>query len=67
MADGCGVTDVECPWIVTATGTTDGDFSEVEFARVMPDGSISFAEEEIKDAYVLIRPAVWVDVTKLPQ
>ncbi len=58
---------VESPWLVTATGTTDGDFSEVEFARVMPDGSISFEEEAIKDRQVLIRPAVWVDVTKLPK
>lgn len=60
-------TGVTAPWLLTVTGTTDGDFSEVEFARVMEDGSISFAEEEIKEAYVLIRPAVWVDVTKLPQ
>ncbi len=59
--------DVECPWLVTVTGTTDGDFSEVEFARVMPDGSISFEQEAIKDQHVLIRPAIWVDVTKLPQ
>ncbi|MBR6537955.1 MAG: hypothetical protein IKT67_12230 [Lachnospiraceae bacterium] len=60
-------TDVAVPWIVTVTGTTDGDFSEVQFARVMPDGSISFEEEAIKEQHVLIRPAVWVDVTKLPK
>ncbi len=58
-------TDVAVPWIVTVTGTTDGDFSEVQFARVMPDGSISFEEEAIKEQHVLIRPAIWVDVTKL--
>lgn len=58
---------VESPWLLTVTGTTDEDFSEVKFARVMPDGSISFAEEEIKEEYVLIRPAIWVDVTKLPK
>jgi len=58
---------VEAPWIVTVTGTTGGDFSEVKFARVMPDGSLSFDEEGIKNAHVMIRPAVWVDVTKLPQ
>ncbi len=58
-------TDVAVPWIVTVTGTADGDFSEVKFARVMPDGSISYEEEAIKEQYVLIRPAIWVDVTKL--
>jgi len=58
---------VAVPWIVTVTGTTDGDFSEVQFARVMPDGSISFEEEAIKEQHVLIRPAIWVDVTKLPK
>ncbi len=59
-------TEVAVPWIVTVTGTTDGDFSEVEFARVMPDGSISYEEEAIKEAHILIRPAIWVDVTKIP-
>ncbi len=59
-------TGVEAPWILTVTGTTDGDFSEVAFARVMPDGRISFEEEAIKDQYVMIRPAIWVDVTKIP-
>ena len=58
---------MEVPWLVTVTGTTDGDFLNVEFARVMPDGSISFEEEGIKETYVLIRPAIWVDVTKLPK
>lgn len=60
-------TDVAVPWIVTVTGTTDEDFSEVQFARVMPDGSVSFDEEAIKNQHVLIRPAVWVDVTKIPK
>jgi len=55
------------PWLLTVTGTTDGAFSEVEFARVMADGSISFGEEEVTENYVLIRPAIWVDVTKIPQ
>ena len=59
-------TGVEAPWILTVTGTTDGDFSEVVFARVMPDGRISFEEESIKDQYIMIRPAIWVDVTKIP-
>ncbi|MBQ8547356.1 MAG: hypothetical protein IJ427_02570, partial [Lachnospiraceae bacterium] len=58
---------VEVPWLVTVTGTTEGDFSKVQFARVMRDGTISFAEEEIKEQHVLIRPAVWVDVNKIPQ
>jgi len=60
-------TDVAVPWIVTVTGTTDGDFSEVQFARVMPDGSVYFEEQAIKEQHVLIRPAIWVDVTKLPK
>lgn len=55
------------PWLLTVTGTTDGDFKDVEFARVMRDGSISFEEEAILNEYVLIRPAIWVDVTKLSQ
>ncbi len=58
---------VEAPWLVAVTGTTEGDFSEVQFARVMPDGSISYEEEAIKEQHVLIRPAIWVDVTKIPQ
>ena len=55
------------PWLLTVTGTTDGSFSEVEFARVMADGSISFGDEAVEENYVLIRPAIWVDVTKIPQ
>lgn len=56
---------VTAPWLVIATGTTDGDFLDVGFARVMPDGSISFDEDESVDETVMIRPAIWVDVTKL--
>lgn len=57
----------ETPWLLTVTGTTNSDFSEVQFARVFPDGSISYEEEEIKEQHVLIRPAIWVDVTKIPK
>ena len=55
------------PWLLTVTGTTEGAFSEVEFARVMADGSISFGDEAVTENHVLIRPAIWVDVTKIPQ
>jgi len=55
------------PWLLTVTGTTEGAFSEVEFARVMADGSISLGDEAVTENHVLIRPAIWVDVTKIPQ
>ncbi len=56
---------VTVPWLVIATGTTEVDFLDVEFARVMEDGSISFDEDVSVDDTAMIRPAIWVDVTKL--
>lgn len=54
-------------WLTTATGTTDGDYADFERCIVRRDGDIFFiGEEGVKDM-VTIRPAIWVDLSKLKQ